>query len=151
MRILMWALIIGTVSLSLLIGCYPSPIAPDTVQAQIQNWPADSHTPIGLCDENKVCCYSMYSSQSISCVATQVKIVVTYASVGAHAPSAELHYQCGGLDNHGEPTWHDCGPAIELPDIPSGETQNERNNQRSQTIGGEIQSRTLEERILRNY
>lgn len=147
MRILMWALIVGTVSLSLLIGCYPSPTAPDTVQAQIQNWPVDSHAPIGLCDENKVCCYSMYSSQSISCVATQVKIVITYAP---KIPT-ELHYQCGDYDNHGEPEWHDCGPAVELPDIPSGETQDERNNQSFQTTGGEVRSRALEARLLRNY
>jgi hypothetical protein len=88
MRALMWLGLISATVVSLLIACVPGP-APALSQAEMHPWPPTAHRPLKLCDEQGICCYSMYASGTISCVATRIIVIVSPGEISERRYSRE--------------------------------------------------------------
>lgn len=77
MKILLWFGLIAMIVVLWLIACTPPSPPLSHGNAKVLEYPESAHLPMRLCDENGICCYVMYTSESISCVATRIIVIVS--------------------------------------------------------------------------
>lgn len=82
MRALMWFGLVASVTVSLLIACVPGPAsAVDPLTARVVPWPVGDTQPMRLCDDQGICCYTIWRTGSISCVATKIIVIISPGDV----------------------------------------------------------------------